>query len=61
MAQNDNKLTLDEYLKLKKTLVKNKLKLTFPWFLKACLIIPLVYGLFLFIYYLAYIRFQTIH
>jgi hypothetical protein len=54
-------LTLAEYQKIKKSVEKKKLKLNFPWFLKLCFALPLVYVLFLLIYYLAYVRFVAIH
>lgn len=54
-------LTLEEYSKIKEKLNISKLKLNFPWIIKACFIIPIVYGLFLLIYYLINLRFLAEH
>ena len=50
-------LSLAEYAKIKQKLAKSKLKLHFPLFIKACFIIPLVYAVFLVVYYLIQLRF----
>ena len=54
-------LSLDEYAKIKEKLAKSKLKLSFPWIIKVCFIVPLVYCLFLIIYYLIHLRFLAEH
>jgi|GEM_PF-2725477 len=54
-------LTLEEYAKIKEKLTKTKLKLTFPWKIKVLFLIPLVYCLFLIIYYLVHLRFLAEH
>ncbi len=60
-TQKTKQLTLEEYAKIKGKLAKSKLKLTFPWIIKVCFIIPLGYCLFLIIYYLAQLRFIAEH
>ncbi len=65
MNQNASKkgkqLSLEEYAKIKEKLAKSKLKLTFPWIIKDCIIIPAIYCLFLVLYYLAQLRFLAEH
>ena len=67
MAQNSSKsqkakqLSIEEYSKIKEKLAKSKLKLTFPWIIKACFFIPLFYCVFLVIYYLVQLRFIAEH
>ncbi len=60
-SKKAKQLTLEEYAKIKEKLAKSKLKLTFPWIVKACFIIPLVYCVFLIFYYLAQLRFLAQH
>lgn len=55
------RLSLEEYTKIKEKLAKSKLKLSFPWIIKVCFIIPLLYCIFLVIYYLAQLRFLAEH
>jgi len=54
-------LSLDEYAKIKEKLAKSKLKLNFPWIIKFCFIVPLIYCIFLVIYYLLQLRFLAEH
>ncbi len=54
-------LSLDEYAKVKGKLTQSKLKLNFPLIIKSCFIVPIVYGLFLVIYYVAHLRFLPEH
>ena len=54
-------LSIDEYNKIKGKLAKSKLKLTFPWIIKACFIVPVLYCLFLAIYYICQVRFFAEH
>ena len=67
MAQNPStqpkkkQLSLEEYAKIKEKLAKSKLKLTFPWIIKICFIVPLVYVVFLVFYYVAHLRFLAEH
>ena len=60
-SSKSKQLSLEEYAKIKTKLAKSKLKLTFPWIIKACFIVPLVYVLFLVIYYIAHLRFLAEH
>ncbi|MBF0570888.1 MAG: hypothetical protein HQL12_03350 [Candidatus Omnitrophica bacterium] len=60
-SQKAKQLSIEEYNKIKEKLAKSKLKLSFPWIIKACFIIPLAYCVFLIIYYLAQLRFVTEH
>ena len=60
-SKKDKQLTLEEYAKIKEKLAKSKLKLTFPWIIKLCFIVPLIYFAFLIIYYLIYLRFLAEH
>ena len=60
-SQKAKQLSLKEYAKIKEKLAKSKLKLTFPWIIKVCFIVPLSYGVFLIIYYLFQLRFITGH
>ena len=39
--QKSKQLSLEEYAKIKEKLAKSKLKLTFPWIIKVCFIVPL--------------------
>jgi len=59
--QKNEQLSLEEYAKIKEKLAKSKLKLSFPWVIKACFIIPLLYVVFLIIYYLVHLRFLPEH
>jgi hypothetical protein len=61
VSKKAKQLTLEEYSKIKEKLAKSKLKLTFPWIIKACFIVPLVYCAFLIIYFLAKLRFLAEH
>jgi hypothetical protein len=54
-------ISMQEYAKIKEKIAKSKLKLTFPWIIKVCFIIPLVYCIFLIIYYLMQLRFLAEH
>jgi hypothetical protein len=54
-------LTMQEYLKIKAQVNKSKLKLKFPLALKIIMAIPLVYVLFLIIYYLVHVRMLAEH
>ncbi len=54
-------MTLDEYKKVKEQYAKNKLKLQFPMLIKCVIGIPVAYLLFLFIYFLVYVRFAGDH
>jgi hypothetical protein len=54
-------LSLKEYAKIKEKLAKSKLKLTFPWIIKVCFIVPVAYCIFLVIYYLVHLRFLAEH
>ena len=60
-AKKNEQLSLEEYSKMKEKSAKSKLKLSFPWIIKACFIIPLLYALFLIIYYLVHLRFLPEH
>jgi hypothetical protein len=60
-SSKHKQLSLEEYTKIKTKLAKSRLKLTFPWIIKACFIIPVVYCLFLIIYYIAHLRFLAEH
>ena len=60
-SQKGKQLSLEEYSKIKEKLAKSKLKLSFPWIIKVCFIIPLLYALFLIIYYVTHLRFLTEH
>jgi len=60
-SQKIKQLSLEEYAKIKEKLAKSKLKLSFPWIIKICFIIPAVYCVFLIIYYLAQLRFLAEH
>jgi len=60
-ASRTRQLSLQEYAKIKEKLAKSKLKLSFPAIVKACFIIPLVYLVFLIIYYVAHLRFLAEH
>ena len=59
--QKAKQLSLEEYAKIKEKLAKSKLKLTFPWIIKVCFILPAAYCVFLIIYYLAQLRFLAEH
>ena len=64
MAQEAKKikqLSIEEYNKIKGKLAKSKLKLSFPWIIKLCFILPVAYWLFLVIYYLCRLRFLAEH
>ena len=61
LSKKAKQLTLDEYAKIKEKLAKSKLKLTFPNIIKACFIIPLIYCVFLIIYYISQLRFLAEH
>jgi hypothetical protein len=54
-------LSLEEYAKIKEKVAKSKLKLTFPWIIKICFIVPAIYCIFLIIYYVAHLRFLAEH
>jgi len=54
-------LTLEQYAKIKEKLAKSKLKLTFPWIVKICFIVPLAYCVFLILYWLLQVRFMAEH
>lgn len=60
-SPKNEQLSLAEYAKIKEKLAKSKLKLSFPWIIKACFIIPLLYVAFLIIYYLVHLRFLPEH
>ena len=60
-SQKTKQLSLEEYAKIKEKLAKSKLKLSFPWVIKACFIVPLAYCVFLIIYYLVHLRFLAEH
>ncbi|MDE2222118.1 MAG: hypothetical protein KGK03_03495 [Candidatus Omnitrophica bacterium] len=60
-SSKQKQLSLKEYAKIKEKLAKSKLKLTFPWIIKVCFIIPAVYCVFLIIYYLVHLRFLAEH
>jgi hypothetical protein len=60
-SNKGKQLSLEEYAKIKEKLAKSKLKLSFPWIIKICFIVPLVYVLFLVLYYLIHIRFVAEH
>ena len=60
-SQKAKQLSLQEYAKIKEKLAKSKLRLTFPWIIKVCFIVPLVYCAFLIVYYLAQLRFLSVH
>ena len=60
-APKKKQLSLEEYAKIKEKLAKSKLKLTFPWIIKICFLLPLGYCVFLIIYYLAQLRFVAEH
>jgi hypothetical protein len=60
-SKKTKQLSLEEYAKIKEKLAKSKLKLTFPWIIKVCFIVPLMYCVFLVIYYLAQLRFLAEH
>jgi hypothetical protein len=59
--KKNKQLSLAEYAKIKEKVAKSKLKLTFPWIIKICFIVPLVYCIFLIIYYLVHLRFMAEH
>ena len=59
--QPNKQLSLEEYAKIKEKLAKSKLKLSFPLIIKVCFIIPLLYAVFLIIYYLVHLRFLPEH
>jgi len=66
MADKPNKmkakqLSLEEYAKIKEKLAKSRLKLTFPWIIKLCFIVPILYCVFLIFYYLFQLRFLAQH
>jgi len=61
ISKKTKQLSLDEYAKIKEKLAKSKLKLTFPWIIKLCFLLPLAYCAFLVIYYLAQLRFIVGH
>ncbi|MDE2009492.1 MAG: hypothetical protein KGJ09_05365 [Candidatus Omnitrophica bacterium] len=54
-------ISLKEYAKIKEKLAKSRLKLTFPWIIKVCFIIPVVYCVFLIVYFLAHLRYLAQH
>ena len=58
-AVKKNQISLDEYLKIKETRAKSKLKLQFPWLVRFVIAIPAGYLIFLIIYFLVYIRFAV--
>jgi len=60
-SQPNKQLSLEEYAKIKEKLAKSKLKLSFPLIIKVCFIIPLLYAVFLIIYYLVHLRFLPEH
>jgi len=59
--QKTKQLSLEEYAKIKGKLAKSKLKLSFPWIIKFCFIVPALYCVFLIVYYLAQLRFVAEH
>jgi len=60
-SKKTKQLTIEEYNKIKGKLAKSKLKLSFPWIIKLCFILPLGYCAFLVIYYLVQLRFIAEH
>jgi hypothetical protein len=60
-SKKAKQLTLEEYAKIKDKVAKSKLKLSFPWIIKVCFIIPVLYCVFLIIYYLIQLRFIAEH
>jgi len=60
-SKKAKQLSMEEYAKIKEKLAKSKLKLSFPWIIKVCFLIPLAYAAFLIIYYLAQLRFIAEH
>ncbi|MDE1921459.1 MAG: hypothetical protein KGI24_08465 [Candidatus Omnitrophica bacterium] len=54
-------ISLKEYAKIKEKLAKSRLKLTFPWIIKVCFIIPVVYCVFLIVYFLVHLRYLAQH
>ena len=60
-SKKNKQLSMVEYAKIKEKLAKSKLKLTFPWIIKVCFIVPLLYCVFLVIYYLVQLRFLAEH
>ena len=66
MAEQKNvkkapQISLEEYNKVKEKRAQSKLKLHFPLGVKIFVILPLLYFVFLIVYYLLYIRFATTH
>jgi hypothetical protein len=59
--KKSKQLSLEEYAKIKAKLARSKLKLSFPLVIKACFIIPLLYAVFLIVYYLVRLRFLAEH
>lgn len=60
-SDKNKQLSLEEYAKIKGKLAKSRLKLRFPWIIKAAFIIPLAYCIFLIIYFIAHLRFLSEH
>jgi len=60
-SKKNKQVSIEEYNKIKDKLAKSKLKLSFPWIIKVCFIIPLCYCIFMVIYYLAQLRFMAEH
>lgn len=54
-------LSLEEYNKIKEKRAKSKLQVHFPWWIKMFLIGPIVYFVFMVVYYIIYIRFVADH
>ena len=61
VSKRPKQFSLKEYAKIKEKLAKSKLKLTFPWIIKLCFIVPVIYCAFLVIYYLISLRFLAEH
>ncbi|MBF0511032.1 MAG: hypothetical protein HQL13_01745 [Candidatus Omnitrophica bacterium] len=64
MAQNSKRvkqISIEEYNKIKEKIAKSKLKLQFPLVIRICLIVPLLYGIFLILYFLIHVRFVAEH
>ncbi len=56
-----NQLSLEEYLKIKEARAKSRLKLHFPMMVKVILFIPIVYFVFILVYFIVQIRFIAEH
>lgn len=55
-SAKNKQLSIEEYAKIKEKMAKSKLKLSFPWIIKLCFIVPLIYFIVLLLLYIFNVR-----